>query len=95
MEGSTWSLKALGLSPGSCKLLAHSQTGSAACSYFFNPLKPKAWTFLADTASPSLGTSVPHCQLGAQEGCASLRRHGHVHCLMSETRYHVLGLRLP
>lgn len=99
MEGSTQSLKALGLSPGCCKLLACSQRGSATCSHFFNSLEPKAWIFLAatmaDAAFPSLRVSVPHCQVGAQEGSLSLCRCGHVHCLMSETWYHVLGLGLP
>lgn len=64
----------------------------------FNPLEPEVWTFLAatmaDTAFPSLGVSVPCCQLSAQEESPSLCRCGHIHHLMSETWYHVLGLGL-
>lgn len=41
------SLKALGWSPGCCKLLAHSQKGPSACGHFLNPLKPETWAFLA------------------------------------------------
>lgn len=99
MEGSTQSLKALGLSAGCCKLLAHSQRDSAAWGHFFNLLEPEAWTFLAatmaDAAFPSPRVSVPHCELSAQEGSPSLCRRGRVCHLMSETWYHELGLGLP
>lgn len=98
MEGSAQSLKALGLSPGCCKHLAHLQRDSAAWGHFFNPLEPEAWTSLAatmaDAAFPSPGVSVPHCQPGAQEGSLSLCRHGHIHHLTSEAWYHAPGLRL-
>lgn len=98
-EGSSQSLKEMGPSPVCSQLPAHSHRGSAACRRFFNPLEPEAWAFLAataaDTASPSLDASIPHCQLDAHEGSLSLCRRGHIHRLMSETQYHVLGHGLP
>lgn len=87
--------KALGLSPGCCKLLAHLQRGLAACGCFFNPLEPKAWTFLvatmADTAFfPSLGS------LSLTVGSA--HRKGLHPCANMDTSaawYQALGLGLP